>query len=243
MSNRSTEGHDLGPETQFLIPTGHSATLTWLLSVPPVRAVIRELPSSYFYELEEDTALPPALDIMQPGQIPWPSLEPDRLRGFADAYFEQVPAHLALLTRSHFETLQGEVLRTGLSQDIETAICLCVWALGSIESSSGVATVPEPSTDPSQDISLFAIALRIILSKTVWSFRASLHTCQALVLAGLYLSYLGRPLHAWKMMHQAGQRLVEIINMYVSFTFARFVCHKLTQGCSKLVAIRRFGVF
>ncbi|KAF3767418.1 hypothetical protein M406DRAFT_240758, partial [Cryphonectria parasitica EP155] len=208
---------------QFLIPTGHSATLTWLLSIPPIRSVLGDLPKSYFYELEQDTALPPPLDITQSGQIDWPALEPDRLRGLADAYFEHVAAHLPLLGRDNYERLQDEVLRNGPSQDIDTAICLSVWALGCIASNSGVAAVPESSsTDPNQDLGLsyFAIALRITLSKSVWGFTANLHTCQALVLAGVYFCYLGRPLHAWKMIHNAGQKLLERINKIIGSLYS-----------------------
>lgn len=217
-SARSLEGADAGLETQFLIPPAHTATLSWLLTLPTVGSVIGEFPRLYFCDLEQTTALPQPLDPVQPGQVDWPSLDPDRLRGFSDAYFNEVSAHLPLLTRQTYESLQDEVLENGPTQNVETAVCLCVWALGSLVSHSSDAAVREDMVDPTQDPSLqfFAVALSIIVPKTVWAFTPSLRTCQALVLAGTYFCYLGRPLHSYRMVQYAGQMLLEMINLCAS---------------------------
>lgn len=217
-SNRSLEGADSHLETQFLIPFGHSATLAWLLSLPPIRAVIGDFPKSYFYSLEEDTALPQPLDLIEPIQVDWPSLEPDRLRALAESYFQEASAYLPLFTREYYNQLQDVFIQNGPTQDTGTAICLCVWALGYMASNSTKAAVPQTLVDSSPDLGLqyFSIALRIILSKTIWGFTPNLQTCQALVLAASYFCYLGRPLHSWKMIHNAAHRFLEIIKRYVS---------------------------
>lgn len=215
MSNRSLEGGEFDLDTQFLIPPGHSATLAWLLTLPPIRAIIGDFPKTYFFELEDASALPQPLDITLPAHINWPSLEAHRLQEFADVYFEQVAVHLTLLTQDGFAGLAEDVLQNGPSFNIETAICLSVWALGCIASKPGITATSGSSTDTAQELSLeyFSIALRIILSKAMWGFTSNLQTCQALILAGMYFGYLGRPLHAWKMTHSAGQKLLEQFDM------------------------------
>lgn len=217
ISPRSLEGTDTSPETQFLIPPAHTATLAWLLSVPPICSVIGEFPRSYFNDLEHTTALPRPLDLIQPRQIDWPSLEPDHLRGLADAYFNAISAHLPLFSRQTYEELQNDFLENGPTQGVETAICLCVYALGYMASHSTKPAVPEHVVEPIEDLGLhfFAIALRIIISKTVWAFTPSLRTCQALILAATYFCYLGRPLHSCRMTQYAGQMLLDLINSCV----------------------------
>lgn len=75
-------------------------------------------------------------------------------------------------------------------------ISLCVWALGSsMRTSSDIANAATAYGD--FGLGFFAIALKIIMAKMVFSFTPSLKSCQAFVLAALYFDGLGRPLHAW----------------------------------------------
>lgn len=211
------EGADNSLEnTQFLIPPGHTTTLAWLISLPDIRSIVGYFPGDYFHKLEENTPLPGPLDLVQPMPLDWPSLEPGLLRQLSDAYLENVSPHLPLFTRPYYETFMENVAENGPKEDIETAICLCICALGYISSHSTFA--PEHLNENAEDLGLsfFQPALRIILSKTVWSFSPSIQICQALVLAGTYFSYLGRPLHSWKMFHYAGQNLLQIVNRYVT---------------------------
>lgn len=206
-SNRSLEAADVSFENaQFLIPTRHTATSTWLLSLPAIQSVIGEFPSTYFHELEESTPLPLPLDLVNPEPINWPSFAPELLQELADAYFRDVSPHLPLFSRQYYESLQSDLLENGPTQDIETAICLCIWALGRVASQSTQAAIPENESQPAEDLGLsfFQPALRIILSRSLWGFTPNLRVCQALFLAGTYFSYLGRPLHSWKMIYTAG---------------------------------------
>lgn len=242
ISARSLEGADAASlETQFLIPHAHTATLSWLLALPAVRSAVGDLPPSYLHDLEQATPLPQLLDLVQPGPpLDWPALDPDRLRRLADAYFCGVSAHLPLFARQTYEALQDDLLRApGPSQDVDAAVCLCVWALGCLASSSSshataaAAAPPEQhlGPGPAQDLGLefFAIALRIIVSTTVWAFTPSLRTCQALVLAATYFSYMGRPLHSYRMAHYAGQTFLDLVHMCVCLlAFESFVFAKLT---------------
>lgn len=203
------EENDASLETQFLVPSGHSATLCWLLSLPPIRSILGDLPQSYFYGLAENTALPQPLDLFQPIPCDWPPLESDRLQDLADRYFEKISCRFPLLTRQYYETLQDSLLHHGPQQDLETAICLSIYALGCITSR------PEKSTDSQEDLGLqyFAKSLRIVMTRMITGFPPSLPLCQSLVLAAMYFECLGRPIHAWKMIFHAGQQFVQIINL------------------------------
>ena len=213
-SNRSLEGSGTSLDnTQFLIPCGHTATLAWLLSLPAIRSVIGDIPGGYFYELEENSPLPRPLDLVQPMPLDWPHLEPGLLRELSDAYFDEVSPHLPLFTRQYYEGLLDSMMENGPTEDIDSAICLCVCALGCITSHSTEG--PERLSDRAEDLGLrfFQPALCIILSKTVWGFTSNMQICQALVLAGTYFSYLGRPLHSWKMIHYAAHKFLQLVNV------------------------------
>lgn len=220
-SNTSFELMDTMYETQFLIPTGHSATLLGLLSNPTFRSVLEDFPKSYFHDVEEAAGLPDLLNLVQSDPIYWPSFDDKGyLRRLANVYFNNVSAHLPLLDRHSYEELQNKFFDGGTGtypHDIEVAICLCVWALGCVASSASKPAIPEHMLDPNRDLGMhfFAIALRIIVSKTVWALEPSLRTCQALVLAASYFMYLGRPLYSWRMTYFASQMLLGIFNLYV----------------------------
>lgn len=209
------------------MPSGHSGTLCWLLSLPTLRAVLGDFPKSHFYELEEDIALPLPLDLFQPLPLEWPSLEPVRMRELADAYFDKNSSHLPLLTRHYYEELQGGLLSRGLQRDLETAICLCVCALGCVASNPDTGDLASPAEE--LGLELFAIALRIIMANLALRFTPSVQFCQALMLAALYFDGLGRPLHAWKMTHYAGQQLLQLIHLYVAIVIRTRSFHALTK--------------
>lgn len=211
--NRSLEGADISLEnSQFLIPSGHTTTLVWLLSLPSIRSVIGEFPGNYFYDLEEKTPLPRPLDLIQPMPAEFPSLEPGLLRRLSDAYFEEVSPHLPLFTRQYYQVLLDNFAENGPTEDIESAICLCVCALGCMSIRSTEVLMQFVGQAEDLELRLFQPALRIILSKAVWGFGSNIQICQALVLAGTYFSYIGRPLHSWKMIHYAGHKFLQLVN-------------------------------
>lgn len=212
VSNRSVEGGASPYDAQFLLPFGHSATLLHLLSLPPLRAVVGDFAKSYFLDLEENAGLSHLLNLLQPGRTDWPSFEPDQLRAFADAYFSEVSAHIPLLTKAYYNGLQDRFFQNGPALDIETAICLCVWSLGCIASSPVTAVTLEGTNDPVDSLGAqyFAAALRIIVPKALLQLTPSIQICQALLLAASYFSYLGRPLHGWKLIQSAAQKMLEI---------------------------------
>lgn len=235
VSNRLLERETYSHDTQFLLPFGHSATLLRLLSLPSLRAIVGGFETSYFFDLEESASLPRHLDpTIQHDPVDSSLLEPDRLRAFADAYFSEVSAHLPLLTREYYNGVQDRVIRSGLVPNTETAICLCVWALGSIASLSSSSSSSSPpmttatfsenlDSHPSESLGAhyFAAAMRIVVPKALLQLTPNTQMCQVLLLAATYFSYMGRPLHSWKMVQSAAQKILEILQTSVSQTFSR----------------------
>ncbi|KAG8167412.1 hypothetical protein KVR01_003101 [Diaporthe batatas] len=98
-SNRSGRGSGKAADVsfenaQFLIPTRHTATSTWLLSLPAIQSVIGDYPRTYFHELEESTPLPRPLDLVNPEPISWPLFAPGLLQELADRLINRVHSSL-----------------------------------------------------------------------------------------------------------------------------------------------------
>ena len=211
VTSRTLEGHDIhGDQAQFLIPYDHSTAAVSLLSLPIVRSLAGDYPKNYFYDIEETSPLPPPLDLIHQEPIAWPPApDPGILELLTDVYFTAVHPTYPLFTRQYFKTLYSNVLENGLTEDAETAICLCVWALGSIFVSN-TPSARLPRDFDTLGISFFVPALRLILCRTVWGFTPDVQICQALLLAASYIAHLGRPLHSWKMVHYASHKFLQL---------------------------------
>ncbi|KAJ9132548.1 Fungal-specific transcription factor domain-containing protein [Pleurostoma richardsiae] len=212
-SARSVEG---GTEAylehaQFLIPYDHSTAAVSLLALPAVRSLIGDFPKSYFYTIEENSSLPPPLDLLHPAPVSWPGMDPGVLDSLTSTYFCVVHPNYPLFTQEYFKSLQASLLENGPSETAETAICFCVWALGSL--AAGQPPVPSTQHLADQDdmgLEYFIPAWRIILCRTIWGFTPNLEICQALLLAGSYFAHLGKPLHSWKMIHFACHKFLQL---------------------------------
>ncbi|KAI0888980.1 uncharacterized protein GGS22DRAFT_65574 [Annulohypoxylon maeteangense] len=180
---------------QFLIPKNHATLPITLLSLPMVRDLIGEYPRDYFFEIEEKLPLPGLLGKLYDSPLVWPSIDADTLDVLSENYFRNVHPHHPLFTPAMFKAWQDELIQEKGMEEIGTAICFCVYALGTICSN----TAGDYDNDEALGIQFFQPALRIILHKLVWEFRPSINLCQALLLAASYFAHLGRPLHSWKM--------------------------------------------
>ncbi|KAI0014405.1 hypothetical protein F4779DRAFT_624699 [Xylariaceae sp. FL0662B] len=180
---------------QFLIPKNHATVATTLLSVPKVRDLIGDYQRDYFFELEEKLPLPGCLGTLHDNPLVWPSREPETLNTLADNYFRDVHPHHPLFTPNAFKLWQANLIQERDVEEIGTAICFCVYALGAVCSDRG----DNMEDDEALGLHFFQPALRIILHRVVWEFRPSISICQALLLAASYFAHLGRPLHSWRM--------------------------------------------
>lgn len=208
-SNRSHDAIDVHLEqTQFLIPYNHSTSANFLLALPKVRSFLGEFPRDYFYSLEENQPLPQPLDLLYNGPILWPALNQVELERLADNYYEYVHPNYPLFGTKTFKIWHRNLLANGPAEDLETAVCFCVYALGCAASPVTKGKSAESSLDEDAvGMRFFQPALRIILHCSIWGFKPNIIVCQALVLAASYFAHLGRPLHSWKMVYYASHKL------------------------------------
>ncbi|ORY65330.1 fungal-specific transcription factor domain-containing protein [Pseudomassariella vexata] len=194
---------------QFLIPKGHTTLASTLLSVPKVRDLLGEYPRDFFHNVEERLPLPGVLNDLHQTPVSWPTLRPAALGTLIQSYFRNAHPHHPLFTPSAFKTWQTKLNDKTAAEDIETAMSLCVCALGAI--SSHPAEEEKNDEVPGQDF--FNPALRIILHHYNWSFKPNLRVCQALILASSYFAHLGRPLHSWRMGFYACQKFLHYMEV------------------------------
>lgn len=198
-------------------------------------------PRTYFFDIETHHPLPPQLDLIySPGLVPailpphvLAASHPTVLDGLVRNYFAYVHPSAPLFSAAQFRQWSSKVYEQGPDDSIGTAICLIVWALGSLatpsppgrnnvapsRSSSSSSPSPDPSAQRHQQaerdrfaLSLFQPAMKIILHHTLWEFGpASLDICQALLLAASYFSHVGRPLHNARMVHLASRKLIRLL--------------------------------
>lgn len=190
----------------FLIPKGHTALTTTLLSVSQIKVQIGDYPRDFFYKIEESQAIPETLKTSQSDRKAWPPLGRNIVDKLSEGYFRRVHPQHPLFSHSTFQVWQSKLLKKEPIENAEVAICLCVYALGAV-------TTPTASTagvsDDELGLGFFRPALAMILHEYTWNLKHDLAVCKALLLAGSYFSYLGHPLHSWRMVHFASQRFLQ----------------------------------
>ena len=197
-------------QAYFLIPRDHSTSANSLLEYAGIRSLLGEYPKDHFFNIEEILPLPPALDALQGSVKDFPAF-PDKpfLESLADRYFTHVHPHFPIFTQSSFLKSQALFFEYGPRQSLETAICLCVYALGCLVSPTAQRRQHECD---SAALGFFEPCLRIIVPHCFWDFHPSIATCQALMLCSTYFSLMGRPLHSWKMTYYASNKYMAILD-------------------------------
>ncbi|KAJ9639016.1 hypothetical protein H2199_006877 [Coniosporium tulheliwenetii] len=166
-------------------PDGVPST-AWLLSHPKIRALLGTSP------------------------LKFPPLEPSFVDILVADYFSSVHPYYPLLGRSVFLTHQRDVLRDGLQSTIESAICLCVYALAAIAASQ--PGVPLDGQFDHMGSIFMSPALKIMMSLSTFALQPSVESSQAWTLAAVWFTYLGRPLQSWKCISQAAANLQHLFH-------------------------------
>lgn len=206
LQSTTTIGATEVDSTQFLIPKDHATIASTLLALPRARRLLGDYPRDFFFQLEETLPLPGVLSNVHDATQIWPSLEPDVLDVLAMNYFQHVHPHQPLFTPQSFRLWQDRLVQAQVMDEITTAICFCVYALGTV-------CMHSEDTEASEGIGLeyFQPALRTILHHTIWGSRPNIAICQALLLAASYFSHLGRPLQSWKMAHFGSRIFLNLV--------------------------------
>ncbi|KAF5011680.1 hypothetical protein FDECE_2218 [Fusarium decemcellulare] len=189
---------DLPPLT---IPVKHKTSSSYLLGLPAVKALIGEYPRDLFFLLESRNKLPPELSFDDwPRERPWIRID----RGLADnlvsSFFASAHNCHPILDRDQFEHVYSRFLENGPDTSIASALCMIVFALGTVAVSH-----PDPvtfSTSP-PGMCYMQHALPTLIAQSSWSFSYALLLPQALVLASVYFAYIVRPLQSWRLIYSA----------------------------------------
>lgn len=207
LQSTTTIGATEVDSTQFLIPKDHATIASTLLALPRARRLLGDYPRDFFFRLEETLPLPGILGNVHDATQVWPSgLEPDVLDVLAMNYFRHVHPHQPLFTPQCFRLWQNALVQAQVVDEVTTAICFCVYALGTV-------CMLSEDTEDSEGLGLeyFQPALRTILHHTIWGSRPNIAICQALLLAASYFSHLGRPLQSWKMAHFSSRIFLNLV--------------------------------
>jgi len=181
------------------IPEHHSTSSNHLLSTSSVKEMIGYYPSDYFFRLESKNELSPAL--IQAGATSnflETDLSADMTKRLVSSFFAKVHCHHPLLHPTEFAQRYAEAAATGYAPGPSSLLCLTVFALGSWALNQNL--------DDSQTLSGMAYmqrALPELLSTAMWHFGSDTRILQALVYAAVYLAYLARPLHSWRVINMA----------------------------------------
>lgn len=205
---------------QFLIPSGHTTSVSSLLAMPQVRHLVGDYDKDFFYDLESRQPLPPQLDLLHVSQPNWPPLNPSTIGSLAENYFAAVHPHNPLFSKQSYRGWEAIIYENGPSESLETAICYSVWALGALVSKEpGPISLDEQAERDSLALTFFQPALRLTLYHSIWAFKSSLVICQALLLVASYFSHTGRPLHNAKMVHLAARHFFVLLEEQVKPPF------------------------
>ena len=207
-----TEGLPPNDSAQFLIPSGHTTSLSSLLAMAQARHLVGDYDQDFFFEIESRQPLPPQLDLLHVSQPSWPPLNPSTISSLAENYFAVVHPHLPLFSKQSYRAWEATIYENGPSEFLESAICYSVWALGALVSRDAGTLSPEEQAErDSLALTFFQPALRLTLYHSIWAFKSSLDICQALLLVASYFSYTGRPLHNAKMVSLAARHFFVLL--------------------------------
>lgn len=183
------------------IPVKHKTSSSYLLGLPAMKALVGEYPTDLFFMLESRSPLPPELAFDK-----WPSAQPSVhiSRELADSlvstFFSTAHHNHPILDPGQFQEVYEQFLEAGPDSSIATALCMVVFALGTV-AASPLDTQTFSTQPPGMQYIQYAMPTLIAFSS--WSFSSSLLLPQALVLASVYFAYIVRPLQSWRLIYSA----------------------------------------
>ena len=189
---------DLPPLT---IPVKHKTSSSFLLSLPAMKRLIGDYPPDLFFLLESRNPLPPELSFERwPSHQPRISPKPEECEQLMSMFLSTAHENHPILDENDLRSVYACFQQTGPDSSLESAICMIVFALGTIASSN-----PDPRcmhADP-PGMRFMQSAMPTLIAHSSWSFSSSILLPQALVLASVYFAYIVRPLQSWRLIYSA----------------------------------------
>lgn len=181
------------------IPIGHLTPTSSLFSLDQIKRLIGEYPEDFFFQIESTRYL----DTPQPeGELYFEKSHSDAL---TSAFFAEIHPHFPILDPQSFGTFFNEIMFDGGGDESSRALCMIVLALGKL-ASNRQASSPGQYTDD-DGIEYFARAYHRLTSQWLTSFNFNIPLASGLVYCAIYLCYLERPLHAWRLIYMASSKV------------------------------------
>lgn len=183
------------------IPAQHNTSSNYLLSLPQMKALIGEYPTDLFFLLESRNELPPELSFdgwLTPlSQV---HIDKETTDYLVTEFFSEAYHCHPILDHDTFQGIYSRFLEIGIDSSIESALCLVVFALGSVASSHQDSR--DRAARPA-GMEYMQLAMPTLMSLSSWSFSWDILLPQALVLASVYFAYIVRPLQSWRLIYSA----------------------------------------
>ncbi|OQV08594.1 Fungal specific transcription factor domain-containing protein isoform 2 [Cladophialophora immunda] len=193
------------------IPRQHSTTTESLLSTASVRALLGEFPRGMFLKTESARALPQNVHLGNQQVTAFPETERAEMDGLVDCFFRLAHREIPILDQNHFLSCYRRFLERDAWDDIDSALCLMVLAIGAVVQN------PPSAANQSAEVSspggeYLSAALKILIPDIMQSFWSTIALPQATLLAAKYFGYLMRPLKSWRFIHLASTNVQILLN-------------------------------
>ncbi|KAJ5379855.1 uncharacterized protein N7496_002283 [Penicillium cataractarum] len=198
-SGQQMGGSHTMEEEPLTIPIGHLTPTSSLFSLDQIKKLIGEYPEDFFYQIESTRNLEP--------KVPEDALNIDKdvSDSFLAAFFSEIHPHFPILNPTLFGEFFNGVLFDGAGNESSQALCLMVLALGKLASNRQACSPGQYTEDDGMEY--FGRAYHRLTSQWITSYHFNLPLASGLVYCAIYLCYLERPLHAWRMVYMASSKV------------------------------------
>jgi hypothetical protein len=187
------------------IPIGHLTPTSSLFALEPIQRLIGEYSEDFFYQIESTRDfVPEPMSGRFRDDLLLLNLDPAHTTTLLSTFFAEINPHFPLVDRREFTSF-FESTMAARNDETDVALCLTVLALGRLACNRQACSPGQYTGDDGVDY--FSVAYRVLTTKWITSFGADLSLASGLVYAAIYLCYLERPLHAWRLVHMASTKL------------------------------------
>ncbi|KAJ5717562.1 hypothetical protein N7488_003208 [Penicillium malachiteum] len=181
------------------IPIGHLTPTSSLFSLDQIKRLIGEYPEDFFLQIETTRQFEP-----QAPESPL-NIEKDVSEALIASFFAEILPHFPILNPDSFGTSFDGVFFDGKGDESSRALCLIVLALGKLASNRQACSPGQYTED--DGLEYFARAYYRLTPQWITSFHFNLPLASGLVSCAIYLCYLERPLHAWRLVYMASSKV------------------------------------
>ena len=191
-------------EEQSTIPIGHLTPTSSLFSLDQIKKLIGEYPEDFFFQIESTRNADPP---MPESEL---HLEKSTTDPLLAAFFAEIHPHFPILNPDSFENFFDSVMFDGAGDESSRALCLIILALGKLASHRQARSPGHYTED--DGLEYFARAYYRLTTQWITSFDFNLPLASGLVYCAIYMCYLERPLHGWRLIYMASSKVQMLAN-------------------------------